>query len=259
MPTAFIQRDENGRLEPEHAQVQEVLESHGFSIELFDLHIPNSLPLNCRRSMIVIGDYNAMAMAFQQLDLKIPFLSCYPESVRLFLRRRIMQTTVKDLRKTFRNRTGCFGLSQPLFVKPKDDTKLFTGFVVTDETDLSKLQGAPNRIKLYASNVVSWQSEYRVFVTRGQIVGVRHYSGDVSKTLNMTVVRECVELLENNPNESTSAYGIDFGVLNNGETAMVEWNDGYALGSYGLEPEIYTSLLLARWQEIIGTSNEKGE
>jgi len=130
---------------------------------------------------------------------------------------------------------------------------------VTDETDLAKLQGAPNRTKLYASNVVSWQSEYRVFVIRGEIVGVGHYSGDASKSLNMATVRECVELLEESSSESAAAYGIDFGVLDNEEKAMVEWNDGYALGSYDLNPDIYTNLLLTRWQELMTAWKDKTE
>lgn len=51
--------------------------------------------------------------------------------------------------------------------------------------------------------------------------------------------------------KTTDGYGIDFGVLLNGETALVEWNDCTALGNYGLEPEAYTNLFLARWEQIL--------
>lgn len=66
----------------------------------------------------------------------------------------------------------------------------------------------------------------------------------------MTIVKNAVKDLENSE-EGTHAYGIDFGILSTGETALVEWNDGYALGSYGLDQEIYTDLLLERWSEIM--------
>jgi hypothetical protein len=39
--------------------------------------------------------------------------------------------------------------------------------------------------------------------------------------------------------------------LDDGNTALIEWNDGFALGSYGLEKEIYTELILTRWEEIL--------
>ncbi|MFN7976011.1 MAG: ATP-grasp domain-containing protein [Acidobacteriota bacterium] len=48
-----------------------------------------------------------------------------------------------------------------------------------------------------------------------------------------------------------AGYGIDFGVLADGRTALVEMNDGYGLGSYALDPDLYTDLLVARWEELM--------
>jgi hypothetical protein len=50
-----------------------------------------------------------------------------------------------------------------------------------------------------------------------------------------------------------SAYGIDFGVLSTGQTALVEANDGYALGAYEIAEEPYTDLLFTRWKELLGS------
>ena len=50
--------------------------------------------------------------------------------------------------------------------------------------------------------------------------------------------------------ESTAGYGVDFGVLSMGETALVEWNDGFSLGAYGLDKALYTELTVARWNEL---------
>ena len=66
----------------------------------------------------------------------------------------------------------------------------------------------------------------------------------------MKEVEEAVTIFENS-NEKTAGYGIDFGVLLNGETALVEWNDGMALGNYGITPNDYAELFLARWEQIL--------
>lgn len=47
------------------------------------------------------------------------------------------------------------------------------------------------------------------------------------------------------------AYAIDFGVLTTGATALVEANDGYALGAYAIAADAYADLLLRRWQELL--------
>lgn len=66
----------------------------------------------------------------------------------------------------------------------------------------------------------------------------------------MNFVETVIQSFENSE-ESTDGYGIDFGILKNGETSLVEWNDGFALGSYGLDKNIYTDLLLSRWKQIV--------
>jgi hypothetical protein len=135
-------------------------------------------------------------------------------------------------------------------VKPKSKAKLFTGFVINSTTDLYRLNGIAKDTDLYCSSVVNWLSEYRVFVNKSRIVGVKNYDGDKALTLNMEVVENAIYDFEQS-NQRTDAYGIDFGVLDDGNTALIEWNDGFALGSYGLEKEIYTELILTRWEEIL--------
>ena len=48
------------------------------------------------------------------------------------------------------------------------------------------------------------------------------------------------------------AYGIDFGVLTDGRTVLVEVNEGYSLNPYGLESMEYAELLEARWLQLMG-------
>lgn len=45
-------------------------------------------------------------------------------------------------------------------------------------------------------------------------------------------------------------YALDFGVTDEGQTLLVEFNDFTSLGSYGLDPKLYASLITERWMEL---------
>jgi hypothetical protein len=49
--------------------------------------------------------------------------------------------------------------------------------------------------------------------------------------------------------ECPAGYAMDFGLTEDGRTLLVEINDGFALGSYGLDPIQYAKLLSACWAE----------
>ena len=51
-------------------------------------------------------------------------------------------------------------------------------------------------------------------------------------------------------------YGINFGVTSKGETLLVEVNEGYALGCYGLLPDLYVKMIITRWAELTDTLDE---
>jgi hypothetical protein len=70
--------------------------------------------------------------------------------------------------------------------------------------------------------------------------------------LNEAETLSAIDILERSGN-SNSAYGIDFGVLAQEDTALIELNDGFSLGSYGLDRSIYADLILARWTELMST------
>jgi hypothetical protein len=43
---------------------------------------------------------------------------------------------------------------------------------------------------------------------------------------------------------------LDWGVTDTGETRLVEANDAYALGYYGLQSVLYARMIDARWEEL---------
>ena len=247
---AFIHEYGQGKLEPEHRDVAEVLAARGIPYELFTIKrlMRNQLPLDAET--LVVGDHAVISLAMKRLGLD-GMSDCYPKSLEKYLGRRVWSTTIRGLisESRFKNMTD-------IFVKPKTKAKLFTGFVLNSNRELWRLDGFSGQTELYCSALVDWVSEWRVFVNGGQIVGVRNYGGDEGILLDMGVVEAAVGDLEAS-DQRTAGYGIDFGVLESGETTLVEWNDGFALGSYGLEKEVYADLLIARWEEILEQSAPK--
>ncbi len=95
--------------------------------------------------------------------------------------------------------------------------------------------------------------EYRFYVRKGEIIGQSCYLGDESIKVDLEIVRKCVQLMcENN----FHTYGLDMGVLNDGQTVVVEVNPPYAIGFYPSEDgeylmneEKYRDFLFAGWEE----------
>ena len=82
---------------------------------------------------------------------------------------------------------------------------------------------------------------------------MKNYFGNPELKPDITFIEKTISDFENS-SDKTSAYGIDFGILQNNETALVEWNDAYSLGSYNLNKEVYTNLIITRWEEILSQS-----
>jgi hypothetical protein len=55
-----------------------------------------------------------------------------------------------------------------------------------------------------------------------------------------------------------AAYAIDFGVLRDGRTALLDVNDGYSLGTCGCPPEISVEVLITRWTELVSHPGSLG-
>ncbi|WP_194820044.1 ATP-grasp domain-containing protein [Nocardia sp. XZ_19_385] len=194
----------------------------------------------------IAGDMDAMHGAMRQLGIPVPEPDDYPESLREFLRRRVWTSTLGEIERVMET-----GSAPPVFVKPAERRKGFTGAVCYSERDFAALGRVGRRQRVWCSEVVEWVAEYRVYVIGGGVVAVDRYAG--SALLDMDVVRSAVAAYDHS-GTAPSAYGIDFGVLASGATALVEVNDGYALGAYDIAAEQYTELVLRRWVELLGTA-----
>ncbi len=243
---AYIQTYGNGKMEPEHRGIQRVLESRNIPVSLFTQKKVDRRQLDLSPKCLVAGEASVIPKALKQLQLKPPSPNTYPEALRYMLKRNVWESTLKAVLHDLDVNPFHSGV----FVKPRDSAKKFTGCVLNSMSDQYLLKGASLQTPVWCAETVHWLTEYRVFVVNAHIAGIRHYWGDEHISLNLNEVEEAIRRFEVSP-ERTNGYGIDFGVLQNGETALIEWNDGYALGSYGLDDSLYTDLIIARWEELM--------
>jgi len=241
----YIQEYGNGKMEPEQEMLLNEFKSRGIPTKLFTKKLIDRRRLELSPETLVVGEVDVVLKALKYIGVDGANKESYPKSLKSFYHRDIWESDIKSVTNQLYNGD----IVSSIFVKPKDETKKFTGFVLESIDDMRLFKGASRSTKVYCVNTVNWLSEYRVYVVDGKIVETEHYEGDKEILLDMTVVKEAIEVFEAS-NEKTVAYGIDFGVLGNGKTALIEWNDGFSLGSYGLSQAIYTDLIIARWKSF---------
>lgn len=192
---------------------------------------------------VIVGHIGDIRYSLKKFGCEIPAL-CYPEELKEYYGRKIWKSTLF----TIANNPENWGI----FIKPVYDAKRFTGTVVNSTKDLITCGGSLGDTEVWCSEVVNFDAEWRCYVRNGEILDIRMYKGEWRKHFNSNIVEEAIKKYETSPN----GYGIDFGVTDKGETLVVEVNDGYSLGSYGLQSISYAKLLSARWAELTGTKDE---
>lgn len=181
-----------------------------------------------------IGDVHE---ALRKINKPIPENVDYPKELKEYLGRNISISTLEEVRKH---------PGKSMFIKPLEH-KLFTGFVWNGSFEAERrLAGLLGSTKVYVSEPKNILSEYRCFVLDGEILDCRKYKGDWSLTPYKHDVNLTVSIMKN----YSRAFCLDFGVLDTGETILVEMNEGYAFGHYGLRPDLFARMISARWSEM---------
>ena len=158
------------------------------------------------------------------VGIDLPDASSYPAALEPFLHRKVWRATVAAVESRL-HAADC----RPVFVKPVCRQKRFTGCVLWSERDLGVLHGVSRQEPVDCSEVVAWVTEYRVHVVRSEIRAVAHYAGDEGVAPDARVLESAVAALARGE-RSPAGYAVDFGVLEGGQTALVEMNDGFCRG-----------------------------
>jgi len=213
----------------------------GMEIEYFSdvRNITNNSPQD-----IIVSGIGDVRYILDKLGKKYPTLE-YPESISKpqYLGRRIW----KDILGSIMSNKEKLGI----FIKPVAGGKLFTGTVVHDFRDFRNCVGADDNTEVWCSELVDFISEYRCFIRYGEILGIKNYKGDYFTLPSKVVLDAIIRDYKDAPN----AYVMDLGVTDKGETFLVEINEGYSVGAYGLDSIKYAKLLATRWAELTNTED----
>lgn len=143
----------------------------------------------------------------------------------------------------------------PLFIKPTwENMKSFSGMVFKDETDLSCIKNINGNTRVITAGPYtgSIYSEWRVYIHRGEVKGIKNYSGAHYLPPNEIIIEKNLSKLENPP----IAFCLDIAmtlIADGADTKseLVEYTDMYAVGNYGLENDVYLTMLKDRYFEIM--------
>lgn len=189
-----------------------------------------------------VGGINAVKSAFRAIAIEAPEIDNPHIHLPQYLGREVVETTMSEVEQMADN--GDF----PFFIKPLDEQKLFTGYVIKCKPDLlqAKLRAKPET-KILMSECVEFISEYRCFVHNKKLVGCKNYTGSFRVLPDFDIIENAIKDYQAQP----IAYSIDFGITSDGRTLLIEMNDAFGLSSYGLNKITYCKMLEDRWDEIV--------
>lgn len=236
----YIQSDKNGI--PHNYNFMNAYQGFremGFETVMFN---DNETLLQSNPEDVVVGYVNTVRGRLRDFGAEIPEMD-YPTELEKYLGRKVWTAKLLDIANNPE--------TWPVFIKPFED-KQFTGIVVNSTKELIGCGIENENQDIYCSEIEDFKAEWRCFVRYGRITGVRPYKGDWRLHYDSAVIENAVRDFASAP----AGYSMDFGRTADGRTLLIEVNDGYALGCYGLFYLDYAKLLSARWAELTKTDDE---
>ncbi len=184
-----------------------------------------------------------------------PSLPDYPDCLKEYLGRNIYKDTINNI--------SCdeSKWSAGYFVKPVK-SKVFTGKIIKSINDLIGCGSTEEDLEVLISEPIDIVAEWRCFISYDKIIDVRpygllmdtnrksyyyHYDANVLKRM-----MESFQKWEQRP----LSCAMDICVTKDNRTLLVEFNDAYSLGSYGLSSVFYAKFISARWSQLLNTVDE---
>lgn len=245
---AILEEYGTKQCDPESQLLSEELHGRGIPFSFVPLRHIVRRRVTVRPDVLVAGSIPFVLAGLHQLGLRQPEFNEYPQCLSDLLCRQSWFSTLGDFQLT-----AGIQPSRAFFLKPYRRRKSFAGFVYPEmpaPDDLAKLS---RRMEIVCFDVVDWVSEFRYFVVHNRVVGCRAYKGDETHVPQRQVVDQAIGTLAADGWQPV-AYAADFGVLRDGRTALVEVNDGWSLGHWGLDKAPYTDLIIARWCQMTAGS-----
>lgn len=184
-----------------------------------------------------------------------PNIPDYPEQLKAFLGRKIWKDTIDSISSEENKWSAGY------FVKPIKD-KAFMGKIIRSISDLVGCGKWGENYDVLVSEPLDIKAEWRCFITYDKLIDVKSYGQllDVEResfyySYDPMVLKQMLEAFLQWDKRPASC-SMDICVTGEGKTLLVEFNDAYALGCYGLAPIFYAKLISARWSELLGRKDE---
>ena len=153
------------------------------------------------REDIVVDFVDESRLALSHLGIDVPVISTYPDALNRFLGRKLWTSSI--------DRIASQPELWPVFVKPRDDSKKFTGVLVRGTADLVGCGDMSSDTPVWCSEPVTWLGEWRCFVRYGKILDVRPYKGNWRSQFDSRVIEEAVGAWPEKPRGCALDFGID--------------------------------------------------
>jgi hypothetical protein len=195
-----------------------------------------------------------------------PELPNYPECLKSYLGREIWTDTIDSINSS-PNKWG-------IFVKPVKE-KAFTGKVINSPADLVGCGSCYENYEVLCSKALDIKREWRAFIYYDNIIDIRPYKGDWHVQYDADVIDNALKDFvkwENRPVACSLDFAVasiekilqtidsEAGVFQKSvflpSTILLEANDAYALGCYGLHHIDYAKMISARWSQLLNRKDE---
>lgn len=197
---------------------------------------------------IVIDYIEQCDTIFKKFGYENVHIDDYPEGLKKYLGRNIWYDTINAI-STDENKW-----SAGWFVKPVK-SKAFTGKVIKSIQDLIGCGNYAEDYEVICSKALDIKREWRCFIYYDEISDIRPYRGDYHYIYDPKVIDAIMNDFRK-WQDRPMACSIDIGVTSSHQTILIECNDAYALGSYGLVDFRYAKLISARWAQILEREDE---
>ncbi|MCQ3829666.1 ATP-grasp domain-containing protein [Microbulbifer elongatus] len=240
----FVEKGLDGCFDVESKLIMEYCTANRIPTQVFEPFDICSGKLSLKYAQLVVGCVGAVKDALKTLGAAPPSLDPYPASLRPYLRRAVWPTTVENLLNRVQRGEMAFAKSMAWGLVP--------GNVYSPDCDNNALHYAPPALDVYASEVVEWLCEFRLYVVDGVIVGGGQYAGPPGPSIDMRVVHRALKAFQADP-AAPRAFAMDWGVMARGHTALVQVKDAWSLRAFGdIRAASYYRVLKARWNELVG-------
>lgn len=208
------------------------------------------------KTAVPIGSVEFVRKAMEIAGIKEPEINPYPIIDEKYLHRTVRKNDLIG---------HCFFPFYCGFVKPTK-LKQFTGFVYSPKEDSDEYLNEQKALlyeaymnadksksyEVWTSEIVEFLGEWRYYIRNEKIIGYARYDDDDENPEEIqepdrSLIKEYISKLN-----IKHPYVLDFGILSTGETALVEYNDFFAIGLYqnALSPKDYLEMLIERFEDI---------